>query len=52
VDLFLSVTSGIVLDPSQEIFSFVIQTLQAMWEENLMAIKPLLTDVSFQCFIR
>ncbi|KAG7211515.1 hypothetical protein KM043_010782 [Ampulex compressa] len=52
VDLLISVATDIVMDPTENIFRFVIKTIQAMWEENLNAIKPLLTDPTFHSFTR
>lgn len=43
---------GTVMDPSEEIFRYVFATLQSMWEENLDAIKPLLSDPYFHSFTK
>lgn len=52
VDLLISVATGITMDPPQDTFRSVFRTVQIMWEENLNAIKPLLSDPLFQCFTR
>ncbi|CAK9798189.1 Dynein axonemal heavy chain 6 [Anthophora quadrimaculata] len=52
VDLLILPSSEIVMDPSESIFRFVIKTIQSMWEENLHAIKPLLSDPFFHSFTR
>ncbi|XP_076764569.1 dynein heavy chain at 16F [Xylocopa sonorina] len=52
VDLLILPSSEIVTDPSVSIFRFVIRTIQQMWEENLYAIKPLLSDPFFHSFTR
>ncbi|XP_012153033.2 dynein heavy chain at 16F [Megachile rotundata] len=52
VDLLILPSSEIVMDPSESIFRFVIETIQNMWEENLYAIKPLLSDQFFHSFTR
>nr|XP_031828293.1 dynein heavy chain 6, axonemal [Nomia melanderi] len=52
VDLLILPSSEIVMDPSEKIFRFVIQTIQIMWEENVFAIKPLLSDPFFNSFTR
>ncbi|XP_076248728.1 dynein heavy chain at 16F [Calliopsis andreniformis] len=52
VDLIILPSSEIMMDPTEEIFRFVIQTIQIMWEENLFAIKPLLSDPYFYSFTR
>lgn len=45
-------SSEIVLDPTEEMFRFVIRTIQMMWKENLFAINPLLSDPFFHSFTR
>ncbi|CAD1473370.1 unnamed protein product, partial [Heterotrigona itama] len=52
VDLLILPSSEIVMDPSESIFLFVIKTIETMWEENLYAIKPLLSDPFFHPFTR
>ncbi|CAL7933549.1 unnamed protein product [Xylocopa violacea] len=52
VDLLILPSSEIVADPSVNIFRFVIKTIQQMWEENIYAIKPLLSDPFFHSFTR
>nr|XP_034190797.1 dynein heavy chain 6, axonemal [Osmia lignaria] len=52
VDLLILPSSEIVIDPSESIFRFVIKTIENMWEENLYAIKPLLSDQFFHSFTR
>nr|XP_033183004.1 dynein heavy chain 6, axonemal [Bombus vancouverensis nearcticus] len=52
VDLLILPTSEIIMDPSESILLFVIRTIQTMWEENLYAIKPLLSDPFFHSFTR
>ncbi|KAK9295362.1 hypothetical protein QLX08_010308 [Tetragonisca angustula] len=52
VDLLILPSSEIVMDPSESIFLFVIKTIEIMWEENLYAIKPLLSDPFFHSFTR
>lgn len=52
VDLLILSSSKIVMDPSESIFRFVIKIIQTMWEENLYAIKPLLSDTFFHSFTR
>ncbi|XP_026666919.1 dynein heavy chain 6, axonemal [Ceratina calcarata] len=52
VDLLITPTAEIVMDPLESIFRFVIQTIKNMWEENLYAIKPLLSDPFFHSFTR
>ncbi|KAI4494191.1 hypothetical protein M0802_009060 [Mischocyttarus mexicanus] len=43
---------GIVMDPSENIFKQMFKTLRITWEENLHAIKPLLSDPFFYPFTR
>ncbi|XP_031370421.1 dynein heavy chain 6, axonemal isoform X2 [Apis dorsata] len=52
VDLLILPSSEIILDPQEDIFRYVIKTIQTMWEENLFAIKPLLSDPFFHSFTR
>ncbi|XP_043489610.1 dynein axonemal heavy chain 6 [Polistes fuscatus] len=52
VDLLISVKDGITMDPSENIFQQMFKTLQITWEENLHAIKPLLSDPFFYTFTR
>ena len=52
MDLLILPSSEIVMDPSESIFLFVIKTIETMWEENLYAIKPLLSDPFFHSFTR
>ncbi|XP_015429803.1 PREDICTED: dynein heavy chain 6, axonemal, partial [Dufourea novaeangliae] len=52
VDLLILPSSEIVMDPSESIFRFVIQTIEIMWEENIFAIRPLLSDPFFHSFTR
>ncbi|XP_043266980.1 dynein axonemal heavy chain 6 [Venturia canescens] len=52
MDLLLSREEGTIMDPSEKVFRFVIETLESMWEENLDAIKPLLSDPYFNSFTK
>ncbi|XP_076377925.1 dynein heavy chain at 16F [Megalopta genalis] len=52
VDLLILPSSDVVMDPTEAIFRFVIQTIQIMWEENIYAVKPLLSDPFFNSFTR
>ncbi|XP_076649863.1 dynein heavy chain at 16F [Halictus rubicundus] len=52
VDLLILPSSDVVMDPSETIFRFVIQTIEIMWEENIFAVKPLLSDPFFNSFTR
>ena len=48
----MTLNNGSVMDPTEEIFRFVFDTLQSMWQENLNSIKPLLSDQFFNTFTR
>ncbi|XP_074097467.1 dynein heavy chain at 16F [Cotesia typhae] len=50
VDIVLT-DEEIKMDPSEDVFRFVIERMQSMWRENL-DIKPLLTDPRFECFTK
>ncbi|XP_043248669.1 dynein axonemal heavy chain 6 [Colletes gigas] len=52
VDLLILPSGEIAMDPSEDIFRFVIKTIRIMWEENIFAIKPLLSDPFFHSFTR
>ncbi|XP_066588945.1 dynein axonemal heavy chain 6 [Prorops nasuta] len=52
VDLLISIERGITMDPTEETFRHSINTLKIMWEENLHAIKPLLSDYVLRHFTR
>ncbi|XP_031781103.1 dynein heavy chain 6, axonemal isoform X1 [Nasonia vitripennis] len=52
VDVLIKPENGIVLDPSEDIFWHVLNTLQSMWEESLQQINPLLSDEIFHPFTR
>ncbi|KAK2585046.1 hypothetical protein KPH14_008566 [Odynerus spinipes] len=52
VDLLISLDEGIVMSPSENTFRQMFKTIQKMWEENLHAIKPLLSDPFFHTFTR
>jgi hypothetical protein len=43
---------GIVMDPSKNIFWYILSTIQSMWEEHLCNINPLLSDKFFHSFTR
>nr|XP_050848639.1 dynein axonemal heavy chain 6 [Vespula vulgaris] len=52
IDLVISVKKGILMSPSENKFLETFKTLEKMWEENLHAIKPLLSDPFFYTFTR
>ncbi|XP_048507335.1 dynein axonemal heavy chain 6 [Athalia rosae] len=51
-NLIIAEDTGLVMDPSEEILFYVFQTICDLWEENLNAIKPLLSDQYFSSFTR
>ncbi|XP_047348170.1 dynein axonemal heavy chain 6 [Vespa velutina] len=52
IDLLISVKKGIHMNPSENKFQDAFKTLEKTWEENLHAIKPLLSDPFFYTFTR
>ncbi|XP_011495537.1 PREDICTED: dynein heavy chain 6, axonemal [Ceratosolen solmsi marchali] len=52
VDLLINSELGIVLDPMENIFGYVLSTMQSLWEEHLRAINPLYSDELFYAFTR
>ncbi|XP_053596859.1 dynein axonemal heavy chain 6 [Microplitis demolitor] len=52
VDIVLTEEGEIKMDPSDDVFWFVIERIQSMWRESLANMKPLLTDSRFESFTK
>ncbi|KAF7987651.1 hypothetical protein HCN44_003514 [Aphidius gifuensis] len=52
VDMIISADGVITIDPLENVFNFVMSTIQTIWTETIIKIKPLLTDSHFQCFTK